>query len=228
MKHKTKRIVSKREQEILRNTGSLDPTLPPPGAARHDELKRRQDALEAEAELMNADAGTIDPAALEPDLAILTYVNELAVEGAVAGKAYCWVNPLVQSGYFVRLKEVLSWEVVRGDMPECPRLKDATGFRRLGDVILMRVDAARALAIDRHYQQLSERRMVGVTGNLKEMAAKHAGKGVILHLTGEDLDLDHPIIKRAIQKAAARQVVLAGPVTQMLKEGRVPGIPAAA
>lgn len=222
---KTK-IVSKAEQAALHNQPINDPTLPPPGDARRDELKRRQEALTAEAEILAENAGAIDPASLDPDREILAYVNELEVTGGQRDRAYCWVWT-GRANYFVKQKTVFGWKFVDGDMPEARELKQPgpTGLRVLGDTVLMWCPRERAEQIDDYYKALATRHADGVTSNLKDMARKYSKHGLVLHLTGEDLDLTSELGKRMLAKAAAQQTARSR-VSQMIKDGNVPGMPA--
>ena len=202
-----------------------EPTLPPAGDARRDELKRRDDALAEAAETRAAEAGVsaVNPAAFRVESDLAQHFNELDVTAQDPAYAYCWVN----SGHFMRfvkMKLAQGWEVVQGDMPEAIELKGmgADTTRRLGDVILMRIQKDRKLLLDR--QERAHRRAVesGVTSTLDELGEKYRDKGVIIHT---NMDAANPrLLKTMAQRAQARSI--AGRTTDhLIREGRMPGVP---
>lgn len=195
--------------------------LPPPGDARREELKRRTDALEQEAEETGLEGGTGPLPEVENELA--QHFNELEVSNQDPAYVYAWVN----SGFytrFVKMKLADGWEVVQGDMPEAEELKGvgADTTRRLGDVILMRIRRDRYLMLQRRERELRQRQQEGVTGTLQEMGDRYRQHGIVVH-TGETMN---PRVMETMQKRATARRAGGQQFDQMLREGRVPGRPA--
>ena len=202
------------------------PDLPPPGDARRDELKRRTDTLDEQAETSSA-AGehyAADPKAFRVESELAQHFNELDVSHQDPAFAYCWVNS-GHFGRFIKMKSAQGWEVVQGDMSEAIELKGiaADTTRRLGDVILMRLRKDRKLLFDR--QERAHRRAVesGVTSTLEEMGEKYRGKGVIVHT---DMPAANPRLLDTMQKRAQARSIARQTTDQLLREGRMPGVPA--
>jgi hypothetical protein len=194
--------------------------LPPPGAARQEELSRRTDELEQLAEEMGENVGVVDPSAFEVDPALSARFNELEVSNRDSAYAYCWVFT-GQLGRMVKMKTVEGWEVVSGDMEEAADLKQPDGTRRLGDVLLMRIRKDRKLLLDRKDRERRDAQQGAVTAQLEEMGAQAAKHGVIVH-TGQSVSPD--MLKRMEGRASARRAAV-GAVDQMIRKGRVPGVP---
>ena len=203
-----------------------EPKLPPAGDARRDELKRRDDALAEEAETRSASAEhyAADPKAFRVESEIAQRFTELEVSHQDPMFAYCWVNS-GHFGRFIKMKSAQGWEVVQGDMPEAIELKGigADTTRRLGDVILMRIQKDRKLLLDR--QERAHRRAVesGVTSTLEEMGEKYRDKGVLVHT---NMAGTNPRLLDAMQKRAQAHGIAGRTTDQLLREGRMPGVPA--
>src|SRR5579872_6467381 len=120
-------------------------TLPPAGHARRETLKQRKDNLEqiGEETFKSAEVEAANPDAYAIDRELASHFDELTVSEAHPGYVYIWVNydtPTNMRGKMVREKLAQrGWEIVTGDDPEARELRDVTGNRRLGDVILMRI-----------------------------------------------------------------------------------------
>ena len=202
-----------------------NPKLPPAGDMRRDELKRRADALDEQAETQSAAAEhyAADPKAFRVESELAQHFNELEVSNQDPAYAYCWVNS-GSYGRFIKMKLAQGWEVVQGDMPEAVDLKGmgADTTRRLGDVILMRIQKDRKLLLDR--QERAHRRAVesGVTSTLEELGQKYRDKGVIVHT---DMAGSNPRLLDAMAKRAQARGIVTRTTDQMLREGRMPGVP---
>ena len=119
--------------------------LPPPGAARKEELAKRKDALEEEAEKRGEDMGVIDPSKLEKDEAVLHELHKsggpdtFEVTQARSGYHYRWVS-FRKSGLYVKAAKYHGWELVSGNMPEAIEHLHVSGARVIADdVVLMRI-----------------------------------------------------------------------------------------
>jgi len=195
----------------------LKAELPPPGAARQEELARRKDALEEAKETHTPEAYAFDPAKLDLDREIAAHLNrnELDVTNAQPSRRYCWVFT-GQQGKEIMAKKKDGWEPVCGPDPEALELKAVDGTRRLGDVMLMWVDPRKFAILEAVDQYRRNRQQAGVVGNLRDLADHSHGK-VILHE-------DDGMTQIAAQRAAIRQQAMGG-VDRMLREGTVPGLP---
>jgi len=179
-----------------------------------------QETLERAAEELNKEAGVAKLDEIPVDREIANVVSELEVSNQRPGWVYCWVYT-GQNGIMIRRKQAEGWIVVQGDDPEAKEVKEsATTVRRIGDTILMRLPTARWEAMQQRDEELTRLRMHSSTGNLQELGRKH---GITVHTT-EDAS-PSPVLSRAFAHAAARSVAR-GKVTDMIKTGTVPGMPA--
>lgn len=199
--------------------------LPPPGDARRDALKARHDGLEQQAEetATAQDLHRADPAAFRVDNEIAQHFDELAVSHQDPAHVYCWVNSSLQ-GRFVKMKMAEGWEVVQGEMPEAVELRGmaADSTRRIGDVILMRIQRDRHLLLQRAERKKRMRRQEGVTANLVEMGERLRDRGVIVHT---DVEANPRLMERLAKRSTARSAANRLTDTWM-RQGRMPGAPA--
>lgn len=212
------KIVSKQEAEKIRERAVQN--LPPAGDARRDELKRRDDTLQADAEVQGKDMGAIDPNTFDPNMDVLAYVNELEVSGAREGFHYRWLWT-GRSGYFIKMASSQGYVLVQGDDPEARELKDpaGAGLRRLVDVVLMRAPLAQALWNQKRCEALAAQQAQAVTQNLRDMG-RHRG---IVVLTEEDAA--NPTMQAILKKYGAQQAATKI-VGEMTRRGTIPGMPA--
>jgi hypothetical protein len=136
-------------------------TLKPAGHARREQLKMRAAALEVQAEAMqNATDGAtyaVDPAKLREEPEILRHMDTtnfmFKVTNPVAGKVYFWERDTTTDHSAMARKQAEArmwlgaqargWQVVNStgpDMPESMEVLSADNCRRIGDVLLMRID----------------------------------------------------------------------------------------
>lgn len=207
--------------------------LPPAGDARRDELARRADELQEQAETAGIVGGKIDPKAfkLDRDIARSIMNNELEISGALPDYRYCW--PWTgQQGFQVKTKLarrardesgalVPTWEVVNGDMPEAVECKQADGTRRVGDTLLMRCKKHLAEQLDAQDEAIRLRREASINEPLEELARKYP-KLVRVHT-----DLNDPTLQAGLRRSAARGIA-AQQFNTAIREGAVPGMPAGA
>jgi hypothetical protein len=206
------RVLKREEAEKLREqiyAGEVEPPEPMEGEAR--------ERLEQAADAMNADAGAVDLENFPVDNEIAGHINELEVTNALPGYRYCWVWT-GHNGYMVRAKEAMGWRVVQGSDPEAPERKEsATTVRRLGDVILMKAPEAVAQKWEKLWHERERAQQETDLSNLREMGDR-AGITVVT-------DLEHPTFKQTLRRVAARRVA-SQQLSGMIREGKVPGIPA--
>jgi hypothetical protein len=156
----------------------------PAGHKRDEQLKINKDALDQKADTKAAtlEVERIDPDAFRIDREIAAQFDELFVANQLPDYHYCWVNSQSDGGKQIRAKLAFKgWEIVHGDMPEAPDLKDAAGNRRLGDVLLMRIKKERYNALLHYQDELVLRQQQSITSNIKSLGDKYRGKGITVH-----------------------------------------------
>jgi hypothetical protein len=208
----------------------IDPDMPDAGWKRDEELAKRTDALEqvAEETIEEREVYAFDPAKFKPDNEILQFMDELEVIDKQPGRAYLWCYE-GQNSRFVTMAMRLGYVVVKGDDPECAGIRDARGYRKIGDVILLWIPQDRADELQKHrdYKRLVQQE--GVEGALREMSEKYKGKGVSMidpreRKIGSGGSLLDAMGGRA-KAQGARQAAMKG-VDTHLRQGTVPGMPA--
>jgi len=210
---------------------NIDPELEPAGWKRDEQLAERKDNLEQAAEEASAEqeVHAFDPSKIEPDWDILEHINELQVDDGVAGYRYMWVYEGL-NGQMIVKKSRLGWVVVQSDMPECVALKDARGYRKIGDTILMRIPEDRFVKLEQaqEYRRLTQQK--GIKGALREMGEKYRSKGFIVHEDASEISAGRggsslmDTMAQRSRQTGARNVAASG-VDSMLRSGTVPGLP---
>lgn len=205
-------------------------SLPPPGHMRHEELRRRQDELQKEAERVASQMirGTVDPKKLEIANEIASKTQWMSVSKADPAFVYGWVSKNRHSQH-IQAMHRLGWITVQGDDPEAEELKGTMQgtspgtTRELGDVVLMKIPKERYIVL----KALEEKHKLDVqrasTAGLVELGSKYKKQGVIVrahNMPDPHGDLSGPDIRpRAFtSKAGARRFV------QDLRDGTVPGM----
>jgi len=198
-------------------------SLPPAGHARDEALRERADALEEQAETRaNAEERyAIDPKAFRVENELAQHFDELSVSNPDPAFAYCWVWTGRQ-GYFIKAKQAirveedshmqLCWEVVQGAMVEAEELKDVTGLRRLGDVILMRCRRDRYRKLQQREAQKRQAQSAGIDGRLREQAEeinRRVPGLVTVH------DINDPAVSHALKRAQAQSIAKQQFTTQL-------------
>ena len=195
-----------------------DPTLPDAGYARNEELARRDDALTELAEAKNdqVEGGTnpIKNVKVDPELA--QWFDELDVAGRDPGYEYCW-TPTHTYGRFVQQKLYKGWEMVQGDMPEARALRSTDTTRKLGDVVLMRIQKDRKALLDRREEYKKLQQEVGISAQLQEMADKYGTRLI----DGDDINPEQLRRMEMNSRAKGRANKM---MDKWMREGRVPGV----
>lgn len=200
--------------------------LAAPGHKRDEQLRVQADQLEQQAEEMSAQSGmgVIDPNALLPDDEIQSLLAREAdeVTNKVPGYCYRWVNveyPANARGRHVIELQTQGWQVVKGDNPESIEYTTTDSTRKLGDCILMRIDARRKAAIDRQYEQLNAKR--SGSDQVAALSDKYGIKVVPYN------DMSSEAKTRLERQAAVQFAKRAAEqrVHQDLRNGTVPGVP---
>lgn len=160
------------------------------GHTRREASKRVQDQLDEEAEVMEKETGVmaLDVSKLAPDrdiLQILTSNRDRKISNALDDYEYCWVryrSDRGPSGLQVDQKltwevqdpegggTVPVWEVVSGTMKEAWERRDASGYRVIGDCILMRARKDRYNALMQYLEWQHERRIGTEATTIQEFA----------------------------------------------------------
>ena len=202
------------------------PGLPPAGHQRNEELKRRDDQLAQAAEETAQATGieAIDPEVLKVESEIASQMDELYVTNRQPDYEYCWVNfdaPSSARGLMVKRKLAQrGWEVVTGDMPEAKEVKDVTGNRRVGDVILMRIKKDRFAQLQRQEAEAAARFSSSAHSTLQQLGEKYRNKGVIVH-TPENMD---PALLKRMESHARGAMAAGQKLDQSLRDGTVEGL----
>jgi len=204
----------------------IDPELEPAGFKRNEQLAKRKDDLAQAAEELSdgAEVYGFDISKFDPEREIQNLLDELHVDGQLDNRRYFWCYE-GQNGYFVRKAVRMGWTVVKSEDPECPELKDARGYRKIGDTILMQTSVANYEKIQaiREYQQLVHEK--GVGAGLKELGERYANKGFKVHDDVDGKQFGKGTLMDTMKNRASRQTA-ANAVGKMVKDGTVPGMPA--
>ena len=205
--------------------------LPPAGDGQREELKRRADALAAQAATLaeGVEGGPIDPGALDPDPEILQYRDMLEVPHARPEFVYKWVNADLHRSFgnrFVLEARAQGWEPVRVSDPDGAGLEHAKspeGLVVIGDTVLMRIRRERHKALWRAQDQRARALRGAADQDLRDAAdeANRQGLGVTIH-SGDT----SPALLATMQRRASAQQIVTTALDQRLRQGRMPGVPA--
>jgi hypothetical protein len=201
--------------------------LPPAGHNREEELKKRIDDLEQQLESLQNQEQThrLDPRVFQEDREILKHMNELEVTDKQPGRVYKWVYYGL-NGQMVMKMKYFGWRVIQSGDPECPEMKESDGTRRIGDTLLMWTTEEKYDEIEKRSERLRLEQQLGVEAALRELGERHRKDGLIVRTNLEDIPsrkAGHTMMDTIKERAARTQNV--SKVTDMLKEGSVPGMP---
>jgi hypothetical protein len=155
-------------------------SLPAAGDAKREELKKRQAALEEEAEKIAEELGMFG--AERPthvDREVRQAVNdtgEVFVSNANPNYRYGWIfaDPHGRWGNrWVNAMKVLGWEVVGGPAREASEHRDAAGHRRVADCILMRTRLDNYLRLQQRDREKRRSIQEGVKSDLESIGDKY-------------------------------------------------------
>lgn len=225
MKLKKPKVVAK---------GKIKDPLPEAGHARRELLKRRKDSLEQQAEEDMPEAYVIDESLFDPanlDNEMRAKLENIErVSDADPDFKYCWVDPT--NHVLFTMSQNLGWQVVSGSDPEAREHKDTNGYRRLGDVILMRMRADRYAALARLQEQRVQDQENAATERLEELGKRFSRSGGKIHTNLQTMDprLRQTIEARAqgqglpqeVRQEAAKAVAFQA-LDAKLRDGTVPG-----
>lgn len=211
----------------VRNVIQVGPSeLPPPGDARREELKRRDDDLGERLARIEEALGLDSSGGPQVDLRTYRVDNEIAskidlvnVDNAQPEFHYYWANFASQHGLDVKLHEVMGYELVCGDMPEARKAKDELGRRRIGDTVLMRIPLDEKLKLDQLDRQRRMQREGGILSTLEGMSDRFGRRGVRFYP-----NLNEYQMGRAMRQAQAQQIARQQ-FNDMVRGGRAPGLP---
>ncbi len=177
-----------------------EPDLHQAGYKRDEQTAINADNLAEEIDKRSENTLAIDPSKLEVDREIRYELDkgELDVSDKDPAYVYKWVqcesprtNPsrLISQLRYRRVKVngewYPTWQIVKGDMKESIELKNALGFRQLGDCILMRCHKNAYKIIENEERRKRNVRQEGIDAQLVELA-KSAGTRA-----GENVYQDH-------------------------------------
>lgn len=204
-----------------------DPTLPPPGYKRDEEMARRDDALaEAADELSSSlEVEAIDPEKLRVENEIAQHFDPattmLNVSNIDEAFMYCWVYSGMH-GLMVTQKQIEGWVVVQGDDDEALEHKGigADTTRRVGDTLLMKIPKDRFLVLEKRRREQANRFNQQQT-SLSEKAENLARKFNIPIYNADEVDAR--TLKRMMNTAQARKTAGKN-VDKLIRQGRMPGV----
>ncbi len=193
--------------------------LPPPGAARNEELAKRTDALQEAIETKMPEMESIPESAFEPDRELQYAMQEFSmheVSDKLPGWQYAWVFT-GQHGTEITMKKTYGWVVVQGNDVEAKELEHVDTTRRLGDCLLMRIPIEKYKKLQAYEDYVRKLKSSSGDQDLQDAAAK----------LGLSTSFNEPrIVQRFGGGTPAQKVVMqgGGPVDRMLKNGTVPGM----
>jgi len=205
--------------------------LPESGHGRREELKARQDNLEEKADklseyILGARAEDLQNFPIENDVARHFTIDaasgtvNVSVSKANPMFVYAWIcEDFPRDAKGLKIREQLSvpgWEIVVGDMPEGVELKDARGYRKVGDTVLMRCRKDRYLKNVMADRQARAEWYDSADAGFDDVLELSKRKGVV-----GTKDLNDPRLARAAKQALAKEMA-SREFTKMIKEGRVP------
>lgn len=208
-------------------------SLPPAGHQRREDMLKRQDILQAEAERIASQmqAGTVDPRNLEIANEIASRTQYLSVTNADPAFVYGWVSKN-RHGQHVQAMKQYGWITVQGDDPEALELKGTDRgmgtmpgtTRELGDVVLMKIPRERYVVLKALEVAKTRQLQKASTAALLDLADKHRKDGFIVRpfrMEDPDGDLSGPEIKprRFTSKKKAMEMI-----DNALRDGTVPGM----
>lgn len=205
--------------------------LPPAGDARTEELKKREDNLEEQAEAKYVDAGAIPKHMLEPDYDIQSDIRKSYLDIGTNHPLYVtkWVNYVNQNGMMVWQAKADGWIVATAkEFTEAVDMQKADGTIRVGDVLLMFIRKDDHLHLVKREDAKRIRQQYGVEAEIHDLAERtnrREGREVFSkvetpEITGGVSDgRMETIQKRAAVNTAARHV------GNLMKKGPLPGAP---
>jgi len=219
---------------VENNKTEFDPSLPPAGYKRREELAKRTDHLEEEAEKKYANVGSIpqDSPVLDPEQnrEIQDHIHKSHLDIGV-DHPYLktkWVNYVNQHGSMVWKEKADGWQVATvKDFPEARVLVREDGTIRIGDVILMCIRLDEYLKLFEREKEKRLRQQYGIESDIHTLAEQYPNVFSDVHtdssggLPNRVMDI---VEKRAARRNAAARVV-AKTLGNKMKEGPVPGIP---
>lgn len=181
--------------------------LPPAGHQRNEELRRRTDSLNEEAERLgeHIEGGGGKQIVVENEIAQHFAFNALEVSKQQPGYVYSWAWMGVRGTQSMQLgfKRSEGWEVVQGEDSEALEHKGigADSTRQIGDVILLRIRKDKFIALTRYYRDQRLKREGALDSRLQELAAEQRRKGrtAIVHSDPND-----PLIQRTLKRSTAK------------------------
>lgn len=210
--------------------------LPPAGAARLETLLKRKDELEKDIEELanELQLEAIDPKALEPDRELQdilsknvdpnTGIADYEIDNPDPSMHYRWIQCQYGAGRFVLMAKRDGYKIVTGqDTYRGKPIMDRSMLRPdntyvIGDVVLMGTTIENYNRLEENRRALAARFDEAPRAALEEKGSK---LGVEVHTDPND-----PMLRDMYTRAQASGIA-AQRFTGMLKDGTVPGLPAA-
>lgn len=214
--------------------------LPPPGHARNEALRQREETLQQRIEKIGQSIvlNNIDPKYLQIIREIQARTSYLTVSNKKPGFIYAWVTKNNWNNHRSRL-EAVGYEVVQGDDPEALELKGTGGIaagtgapdttRQLGDVILMRIKEEYYIAQKAREHARTLAMQVASASTLLTMARPYMNRGITVgtQVQGMGDQLQGPRIRpRTFSSRRAQMLGLLDDhhFDQAIREGSIPGM----
>ena len=198
--------------------GRIKDPLPPPGHNRRELLKRRTEDLEQQAEGL-PEGYAIDERSMRADYNLRRQLISMErVSKEQPGWEYAWVDPT--NNMLFTMAQNNGWEVVKGEMPEAWEHRDVNGYRRIGDVILVRIRADRREQLRMLDEMATERQKEAVTERLEELGQRFQRAGGKIHTNISTMD---PRMAQTIMNRAGARELAFRDLGDKLKAGTIPG-----
>lgn len=203
----------------------------PPGHARDEEMRKRQDELEAKIDRLMAalDVEAIDGAAMQEIMEDREIAGHLAdghlfVTNADPAYMYKWVDFFHASGTMAWQAKAAGWIQVSGDDKECYEHRKEDGSRRVGDVMLFKMRKDLHFLMEQREEKKRIAREYGVESTLEDLADRNPGIRFFSTTSGDLPESAKRRMEGNARTQAARRVAMKS-VDGMLRKGTVPGMP---
>ena len=216
------------------NTQSGSFGLPAAGQARNEEMAKRTDNLEEQAETKYADVGAIpkDSPVLDPEqnreIQDHIYKSHLDIGTDHPYLKTKWVNYVNQQGSMVWKEKAQGWQVATmAEFPEARDLVREDNTIRIGDVLLMCIRMDEYFKLEKKEKDKSIRQQYGIESDIHNLAAKYPDVFKNVHTDssgGVPADIMNIVEGRATRQNAASRTA-AKHLGNQMKQGTIPGVP---
>ena len=220
--------------DIMNTLFDTEPSLPPAGQARREELARRTDTLVEAAETQTPDSGRIpqDHDALRPERnrEIQNHLAKSHLEIGTAHPYYMvkWVNYVNQQGSMIWTEKAKGWKVATVDeFPEARELSREDRTIRIGDVLLMFIRKDEHYLLEQKEHEKRLRQQYGVEAEIHDLAARNRRIFPDVHtpsINGVPDNLMNEMERRSSRRQGIRKIA-AQHLGNQMKKGTISGVP---